>query len=89
MSGFGFMLGPPVGGALYEASIMQFSIHLMIVVFIRIRAYFTAGVSQLAVLIYIWPVNNSSGVSHKDRSCILDRIYSDVSSNIPQKVYHI
>ena len=33
--------------------------------------------------------NNSSGVSHSDGSCVLGRIHSDVSSNIPRKVYHI
>ena len=33
--------------------------------------------------------NNSSGVSHSDGSCVLGRIHSDVSSNIPKKVYHI
>ena len=32
---------------------------------------------------------NSSGVSHSDGSCVLGRIHSDVSSNIPKKVYHI
>ena len=31
----------------------------------------------------------SSGVSHSDGSCVLGRIHSDVSSNIPKKVYHI
>ena len=31
---------------------------------------------------------NSSGVSHSDGSCVLGRIYSDVSSNISKKVYH-
>ena len=31
----------------------------------------------------------SSGVSHSDGSCILGRVHSDVSSNIPKKVYHI
>ena len=30
-----------------------------------------------------------SGVSHSDGSCVLGRIHSDVSSNIPKKVYHI
>ena len=34
-------------------------------------------------------VNKSSGVSHSDGSCVLGRIHSDVSSNIPKKVYHI
>ena len=34
-------------------------------------------------------VFNSSGVSHSDGSCVLGRIHSDVSSNIPKKVYHI
>ena len=29
------------------------------------------------------------GVSHSDGSCVLGRIQSDVSSNIPKKVYHI
>ena len=33
--------------------------------------------------------NESSGVSHSDGSCVLGRIHSDVSSNIPEKVYHI
>ena len=33
--------------------------------------------------------NISSGVSHSDGSCVLGRIHSDVSSNIPKKVYHI
>ena len=33
--------------------------------------------------------SNSSGVSHSDGSCVLGRIHSDVSSNIPKKVYHI
>ena len=32
---------------------------------------------------------NSSGVSHSDGSSVLGRIHSDVSSNIPKKVYHI
>ena len=32
---------------------------------------------------------NSLGVSHSDGSCVLGRIHSDVSSNIPKKVYHI
>ena len=32
---------------------------------------------------------NSSGVSHSDGSCVLGNIHSDVSSNIPKKVYHI
>ena len=32
---------------------------------------------------------NSSGVSHSDGSCVLGRIHSDVSSNIPKKVYHL
>ena len=32
---------------------------------------------------------NSSGVSHSDGSCVLGRIHSDVSSNIPKKMYHI
>ena len=36
----------------------------------------------------LW-LNNSSGVSHSDGSCVLGRIHSDVSSNIPKKVYHI
>ena len=36
---------------------------------------------------YTW--NISSGVSHSDGSCVLGRIHSDVSSNIPKKVYHI
>ena len=31
----------------------------------------------------------SSGVSHSDGSCVLGRIHSDVSLNIPKKVYHI
>ena len=31
----------------------------------------------------------TSGVSHSDGSCVLGRIHSDVSSNIPKKVYHI
>ena len=31
----------------------------------------------------------SSGVSHSDGSCVLGRIHSDISSNIPKKVYHI
>ena len=31
----------------------------------------------------------SSGVSHSDGSCVLGGIHSDVSSNIPKKVYHI
>ena len=31
----------------------------------------------------------SSGVSHSDGSCVLGRIHSEVSSNIPKKVYHI
>ena len=31
----------------------------------------------------------SSGVSHNEGSCVLGRIHSDVSSNIPKKVYHI
>ena len=30
-----------------------------------------------------------SDVSHSDGSCVLGRIHSDVSSNIPKKVYHI
>ena len=34
-------------------------------------------------------ISISSGVSHSDGSCILGRIHSDVSSNIPKKVYHI
>ena len=34
-------------------------------------------------------INKSSGVSHSDGSCVLGRIHSDVSSNIPKKVYHI
>ena len=29
------------------------------------------------------------GVSHSDVSCVLDRIHSDVSSNIQKNVYHI
>ena len=33
--------------------------------------------------------NISSGVSNSDGSCVLGRIHSDVSSNIPKKVYHI
>ena len=33
--------------------------------------------------------SNSSGVSHSDGSCVLGRIHSDVSSNIPKKLYHI
>ena len=32
---------------------------------------------------------NPSGVSHSDGSCVLGRIHSDVSSNIPKKVYYI
>ena len=42
--------------------------------------------------VYIKPNNwlyISSGVSHSDGSCVLGRIHSDVSSNIPKKVYHI
>ena len=39
--------------------------------------------------IQLWLLNNSSGVSHSDGSCVLGRIHSDVSSNIPKKVYHI
>ena len=31
----------------------------------------------------------SSGVSHSEGSCVLGRIHSDVSSNLPKKVYHI
>ena len=31
----------------------------------------------------------SSSVSHSDGSCVLGRIHSDVSLNIPKKVYHI
>ena len=31
----------------------------------------------------------SSGLSHSNGSCVLGRIHSDVSSNIPKKVYHI
>ena len=34
-------------------------------------------------------IYNSSGVSHSDGSCVLGRIHSDVSSNIPKKVYRI
>ena len=32
---------------------------------------------------------NSSGASHRDASCISCRIHSDVSWNLPKKVYHI
>ena len=39
---------------------------------------------------YFWlSFRKSSGVSHSDGSCVLGRIHSDVSSNIPKKVYHI
>ena len=38
---------------------------------------------------FLTTVINSSGVSHSDGSCVLGRIHSDVSSNIPKKVYHI
>ena len=45
-------------------------------------------------LVIIRPIScgvgqNSLGVSHSDGSCVLGRIHSDVSSNIPKKVYHI
>ena len=38
---------------------------------------------------YSFLKNISSGVSHSDGSCVSGRIHSDVSSNIPKKVYHI
>ena len=38
---------------------------------------------------HIFLLQISSGVSHSDGSCVLGRIHSDVSSNIPKKVYHI
>ena len=31
----------------------------------------------------------SSGVLHSDVSCISGRIYCDIPSNLPKKVYHI
>ena len=37
----------------------------------------------------IYSYTVSSGVSHSDGSCVLARIHSDVSSNIPKKVHHI
>ena len=43
--------------------------------------------TQLATALYSKHI--SSGVSHSDGSCVLGRIHSDVSSNIPKKVYHI
>ena len=42
------------------------------------------GMPQCSLQKYI-----SSGVSHSDGSCVLGRVHSDVSSNIPKKVYHI
>ena len=42
---------------------------------------------QMMIITHL--LNNSSGVSHSDGSCVLGRIHSDVSSNIPKKVYHI
>ena len=43
---------------------------------------------HLFIILYIYYII-SSGVSHSDGSCVLHRIHSDVSSNIPKKVYHI
>ena len=43
----------------------------------------------MPILICMFFTFNSSGVSHSDGSCVLGRIHSDVSSNIPKKVYHI
>ena len=60
---------------------MCFKLHLWDIVQFNIM-------SSLAFCFYFY-LFISSGVSHSDGSCVLGRIHSDVSSNIPKKVYHI